>query len=185
VPRIRTAAAVALVALLALAIVAGCGGGDGDSAHNAQDVSFAKDMVPHHQQAVMMADMALTQSTSPQLKDLASRIKASQTAEISTMSGWLAEWGEEATDHSSHSMDSSEGMKGMVSDPDMSAMGTARGPDFDRLFVKHMTAHHEGAVEMAKTQLEKGRYEPAKALARDITAAQQKEIAEMAKLPTS
>jgi uncharacterized protein (DUF305 family) len=183
VKRFRTTGAV--LAALALAVLAGCGGGGGDSDHNAQDVSFAKDMVPHHQQAVLMADMALTKSTSPQLKDLATRIKSAQTTEISTMSGWLAMWGEEATDHGGHSMDSSEGMKGMVSDPDMEAMGAASGPAFDRLFIKHMTAHHQGALDMAKVQLEKGKYEPAKALARDITAGQQKEIKEMAELQTS
>lgn len=173
--------------LLILIFLAACGGGGdgGGDEHNAQDVSFAKDMVPHHQQAVLMADMALTQAASPQVKDLATRIKASQTAEISTMSGWLASWGEEATDHSGHSMHSGEGMKGMVSDPDMSAMGAASGAAFDRLFVKHMTAHHQGALEMAKEEIEKGRYEPAKALAREIMTGQQKEIAEMAQLPTT
>lgn len=184
--RMRTVGAVLLAGFIALAVPAGCGGGGGgDEDHNAQDVSFAKEMVPHHQQAVLMADMALAQSASPQLKNLANRIKTSQTAEISTMSGWLAKWGAEATDHGGHSMDGSQDMKGMVSDADMSAMGAASGPEFDRLFIKHMTAHHQGALEMARTELEKGRYEPAKALARDIIAGQQKEITEMAQLQTS
>lgn len=170
-----------VAALLVGLVLVGCGGGGGDD-HNAQDVSFAKDMVPHHQQAVTMADMALAQSSNPQVKDLATRIKAAQAPEIATMNGWLEKWGEAATDHSGHSVDSSQEMKGMVSDPDMSAMGATSGPAFDRLFVKHMTAHHQGAIDMAKVELEKGKYEPAKALAREITTAQEKEIAEMAKL---
>ena len=178
--RFFSAAAVLLVAIA----VAGCGGGGGGD-HNAQDVSFAKDMVPHHQQAVTMADMALAQASTPQVKDLATRIKEAQGPELATMNGWLVSWGESATDHSGHSVGSGhdmKSMKGMVSGPEMAAMGATSGAEFDRLFVKHMTAHHQAAVDMAKVELEKGKYEPAKALARGIITAQEKEIAEMATL---
>lgn len=171
------AAATTLLVAFALA---GCGGGGSD--HNDQDVSFAKDMVPHHQQAVVMSDMALSQASSPQVKDLATRIKTSQASEISLMNGWLASWGEGATDHSGHDAGSMKGMSGMVSDGDMQVLAGASGTEFDRLFLQHMTAHHQGALEMARTQVEKGKFGPAKDLARQITAGQEKEIAEMAQL---
>ena len=166
------------ILLVALALVGGCGRG---SDHNAQDVSFARGMVPHHQQAVTMADLALTQSTNPQIQDLATRIKLAQGQEISLLDGWLAAWGEQATDHAGHSP-GGKGRKGMVSAADLAALETAQGPEFDRLFVRHMTAHHRGAVEMAKAQLDGGKFEPAKVLAREITAAQEREIAEMAQI---
>ena len=171
--------AATLILLMAVALVAGCGG---DSDHNAQDVSFARDMVPHHQQAVTMSDLALAQSGNPQVEDLATRIKASQAREISLMEGWLADWGEEATDHSGHDMGEMKSMKGMVSEPDMAALRAAQGPEFDRQFIEHMTAHHQGALEMARVQLDKGKHEPAKELARAIITSQEKEIAEMAKI---
>jgi len=61
--------------------------------HSDADVAFATGMVPHHAQAVQMADMALGQATKPEIKTLATEIKASQTPEIQTMSGWLVGWG--------------------------------------------------------------------------------------------
>lgn len=163
-----------------LIVLAGCGGGGED--HNDQDVSFAKDMVPHHQQAVVMSDMALSQTTNPQVQDLANRIKASQTSEISLMNGWLKSWDADATDHSGHDAGAMQSMSGMVSDADMKTLAAASGAEFDQLFLKHMTAHHQGALEMAKAELEKGKFEPAKELARSITTGQEKEIAEMAQL---
>lgn len=176
------ATAAALLAIVALA--AGCGE---RADHNDQDVSFAKNMVPHHQQAVTMADMALSQSSDGQVQDLATRIKTAQTSEISIMQGWLASWGEEAMDHSGDmsGMKDMEGMEGMVSEGDMAALKGASGSEFDRLFLQHMTAHHEGALGMAKVELDKGKYEPAQLLAKEVVAGQEKELAEMAQLQSA
>jgi uncharacterized protein (DUF305 family) len=171
--------AIVLLPLAAIALVAGCGDG---SDHNSQDVSFAQDMVPHHQQAVTMADLATSQTQNPQIVDLAGRIKASQTSQITLMTGWLTSWGKKPTEHSGDmsGMAGMAGMKGMVSDTDMKALAAASGAEFDRLFVQRMTAHHQGALEMAKAESDAGRFKPAKALADAITADQQREIAEMA-----
>ena len=107
--------------LFALAILAGCGGGG--EAQNAQDVSFLKDMIPHHEQAVVMSDLALSQAGSPAVKDLATRIKAAQGPEIATMKGWLSSWGEEVAEggHDMGSMGGMSGMQGMASDEDLAA----------------------------------------------------------------
>lgn len=168
--------ATAAILLTATALLAGCG----ESAdHNAADVTFAKDMVSHHQQAVEMSDIALSTSSNVQVKDLASRIKAAQGPEITNMNGWLASWNETA---GGHDMAGMEGMNGMLSDDGMKALGAATGLAFDKLFLESMTAHHKGAVGMAKTELEKGKFEPAKALAGRIVADQERELAEMAQL---
>jgi len=169
--------------LFALALLAGCGGSD--EAHNAQDVTFVKDMVPHHEQAVVMSDLALSQAGSPAVKDLATRIKAAQAPEIATMKGWLTSWGEdEAGGHDMGSMGSmgKGGMKGMASDEDLSALRSASGAEFDKLYLKDMTAHHEGAIDMAKAEIAKGKDPAAKTLAQQIASSQEKEVTEMRQL---
>ncbi|MEK8110471.1 DUF305 domain-containing protein [Micromonospora sp. M12] len=68
-------------------------------AANAADVSFAQAMIPHHQQAVQMADLAVTRATDTDVKQLATQIKAAQGPEITTMTRWLAAWGTGANGH--------------------------------------------------------------------------------------
>ncbi len=170
--------AIGGIVFAVVALSAGCGSG---SDHNDQDVSFAKEMVPHHQQAVTMSDLAMVQTTNPQILDLANRIKTAQVSELSIMNGWLGTWKEKATDHSGMDMGGGA-MNGMVSEADMRTLGAANGAEFDRLFLQRMTSHHEGALVMAKAELDKGSFGPAKQLAREITTGQEKEIAEMAQL---
>ena len=174
--------------LFALALLAGCGGGD-EATHNAQDVTFVKGMIPHHEQAVMMADLAISQAGSPAVKDLATRIKAAQAPEIATMKGWLTSWGEDEAGGGMGSMDMGDtnggmtgGMNGRASEEDLTALRNASGAEFDLLFLKDMTAHHNGAVEMAKAEIAKGKDPAAKTLAQQITSSQEKEITEMRQL---
>lgn len=182
----------ALIVALTLAL-AGCGSDDtnGSSAttggHNNQDVTFATDMIPHHLQAVQMAEMAQTQASSAAVKTLADQIQAAQGPEIDTMSGWLKSWGEDVPDESMGGMDgmdsgSSDSMPGMMSDQVMSDLGAATGDTFDQMWLESMIAHHEGAVQMADTEITDGKDPDAIALAESIKAAQTTEIATMKKL---
>lgn len=184
--------AVALTAALALAA---CGGGTEHTgqhasaspsssvaagAHNAQDVAFAQGMIPHHRQAVQMAELAAGRASSAKVKDLARRIKEGQDPEIRTMSGWLTAWGEEVPtasagmNHGGH-----DGMAGMMGTAELAALGKASGTEFDRQFLTMMVEHHEGAVEMATVEKEKGEYGAALTLAGRVIAAQRAEIGEM------
>ncbi len=184
----------ALIVALTLAL-AGCGSNDtnGSSSsasaggHNNQDVTFATDMIPHHLQAVQMAEMAQTQASSAAVKTLADQIQAAQGPEIDTMSGWLKSWGEDVPDESMGGMDgmdsgSSDSMPGMMSDQVMSDLGAATGDTFDQMWLESMIAHHEGAVQMADTEITDGKDPDAIALAESIKAAQTTEIATMKKL---
>lgn len=63
------------------------------STFNDADVMFAQQMIPHHQQAIRMAQMAASHAQSPKVKALAARIQAEQDLEIRTMTGWLHAWG--------------------------------------------------------------------------------------------
>ncbi|MFJ9010712.1 DUF305 domain-containing protein [Streptomyces canus] len=165
---------------------ASAGAEDTAGAHNDQDVSFAQDMIPHHQQAIQMSRMAASQASSAEVKDLAARIEKAQDPEIETMSGWLESWGEDVPssmpgmDHGGHS--ESSDMPGMMDTEDMDKLMKASGKDFDTMFLTMMVEHHEGAVEMATTEKDKGQYGPAKKLADDIITAQNAEIEEMNKL---
>lgn len=167
--------------------VAGATPATGDK--NEADTLFATMMIPHHAQAVTMADLALSQATDAKVKALATRIKGAQGPEIARMSGWLTGWGAPvpATDGSDGSdMSGMSGMGGdtggMMSAQQMTDLGAAKGPAFDQMWVQMMIAHHEGAVVMARTELAKGANPEAKQLAQAIIDSQSMEIAEMKSL---
>ncbi len=140
-------------------------------------------MIPHHAQAVTMADMA-TASTNADVTALASDIKAAQDPEIQTMPGWLAGWGAPvpATDGNDMGSMGDNAMPGMMSEEEMTNLGDATGTSFDRQWLTLMIAHHEGAIAMAKTELSAGQNADAKALAQKIIDAQSSEIATMTPL---
>ncbi len=152
-------------------------------AHNTADTAFSTDMIPHHGQAVQMADLALSKATNAQVKTLAAQIKAAQDPEIATMSGWLKAWGS-AVPSASMSTGSMGGMamNGMMSAQQMTQLGQASGPAFDKLWVQMMIAHHQGALAMARTELSSGSDAASKALAQSISDSQSKEIATMQSL---
>jgi uncharacterized protein (DUF305 family) len=139
-----------------------------------------------------MAQMAETQASTQQVKDLAKRIEAAQSPEIDEMTSWLNAWGEPVSpsntmgnmDHSSGSMSSGSmgsGAMGMT-DEQMNQLMGAQGTDFDRMFLEMMTIHHQGAIEMAKTEQANGSNPQAKALAHSIETSQTAEVAEMAEM---
>lgn len=177
------------LALVAALTVAGCGGNDSSgttsssssSDWNDADVTFAQSMIPHHQQAVQMATMAKSNASSPGVKRLAEKIEAAQGPEITTMTGWLKDWGKEVPSESTSGMDSmgSGAKPGMMSEAAMKKLRTASGAGFDELFLTMMIEHHSGAIEMAKTEQANGKSTDAVALAETIEADQTAEIAEM------
>lgn len=147
--------------------------------HSDKDVEFATMMIPHHQQAVEMADMAVEKATNAQVKQLATAIKAAQDPEIKEMSGWLTGWGKPVPSPGmSHSMPGS----GMMTEQEMTDLGKASGPAFDRMWVQMMIKHHQSAVAMAKTEQTSGESAKAIELAKKIETAQNAEIATMQKL---
>lgn len=133
---------------------------------------FAQGMIPHHQQAVELADLALANSTNPEVLAIAQEIKAAQEPEIAQMRAWLSEVGlSEGESHAGH-------MSGMLSDEQMAALAAATGSEFDRLFLEGMIEHHRGAIEMAQEVVESAVAEVS-TLAAAVIAAQTAEIAEM------
>ena len=145
------------------------------SQFNDPDIAFVTQMIPHHQQAVEMADILLGKTgVDPRVVDLAMQIKAAQGPEITTMTSWLKSWGQPSPEP----MDGME-MGGMMSPDDMNALTNASGADSSKLFLEQMIQHHQGAIDMANEELSKGKNADALALAKTIADAQTAEIAKM------
>lgn len=140
------------------------------------DIAFAQMMIPHHQQAVEMSDIALTGGAGAQVTKLATAIKGAQDPEVQQMRGWLSTWGApEQMDHGSGHMD----MPGMMTAEQMQQLRAAKGTAFDRMWMEMMIAHHEGAITMAKDVLATTVDPEVKKLAEAVVAGQTAEIAEM------
>jgi uncharacterized protein (DUF305 family) len=141
---------------------------------NDADVMFAQMMIPHHSQAVEMSDVILAKEGIPaEVTELVIRIKEAQGPEIEKMTGWLTSWGQPTNVPSGH------GMSGMMGDEDMARLDAAQGTEAAKLFLTQMTAHHEGAVMMAKSETTDGKNPDAVQLSKDIVSSQEAEIQEM------
>ena len=151
-----------------------------DAAFNDADVTFAQGMIPHHAQAIEMADIALESKAgaSQQVRDLATRIKGAQDPEIQLMTGWLTAWGQpmQADMGTGHDMST---MDGMMSAAEMDTLGTVTSADFDKMWMEMMIRHHQGAIAMAQTVKAAGSSPDVLALADQVIAAQKAEITEM------
>jgi uncharacterized protein (DUF305 family) len=162
-------------------------GDDASAEHNEQDMTFAQMMIPHHQQAIDMTKLAAEKATDAKVKDLATRIEDAQDPEIEKMNGMLEQWGaamgedmpgmDHGSDHGSDHGGTS--MPGMMTEQEMSKLEKATGATFDKMWVQMMIRHHQGAIDMANTELKSGKNADAKALAQQIIDAQQAEIDEM------
>mgnify|MGYP000004542967 CR=1 FL=1 len=141
--------------------------------YTADEVMFAKMMIPHHQQAIEMSDMALTTSTNPQVRALAQQIRDAQAPEVEEMKMWFPTTGMDAM------MDDMP-MSGMLSDSELETLRASTGTTFDRLFLTGMIGHHEGALEMVSL-IKDSKNPEVKKLASNIVTSQTAEIALMKK----
>ena len=139
------------------------------------EIMFAQGMIPHHQQAIEMSNMALKNGASPEVKKLAKGIISAQEKEIAQLKYWLI------ANKSSMTMEHDMGMSGMLSKSDLNALKKLKGGKFDTAFLKAMIAHHEGALEMVAL-LDGTKNSEAKKIAIDIRSGQSAEITVMKKL---
>ena len=153
-------------------------GGASDSGEfSPGDIMFAQMMIPHHQQAVDMSDLALQRSTDPDVRELAQQIRDAQAPEIEQMEGWLDAAGA-GTSMGHDPSDMGMGMGGMLSDEDMTDLENATGAEFDRLWLEGMIEHHEGAIQMTH-MIEDSQNDEVRALAEAIVESQTAEIERM------
>jgi uncharacterized protein (DUF305 family) len=174
------------IALAAMALLAACGQSADNDAQapatpqpNQVDLTFAQGMIRHHQQAIEMAKLIDGRTDRPELVSLATDVITTQGAEISRMRGWLQAWGKPESgmggmDHGAVPM------PGMMGETEMRELEGLKDTRFDLAFVDMMTRHHQGAVDMANTELREGALAEPKQLAQQIITAQQREIRQMA-----
>ncbi|KQX50579.1 MULTISPECIES: DUF305 domain-containing protein [unclassified Streptomyces] len=154
-------------------------GAPAPGAFNDADVMFAQMMIPHHQQALEMAELADGRAEDSEVKKLVAAIEQAQDPEIQKMKAWLKGWGKpESAGHGS----GGHGMAGMMSEQDMKDLAAVKGKAFDRKFAELMIAHHNGAVDMAKEEQKNGGNATAKALADDVVRTQSEEVAALRKI---
>ncbi|SKB03181.1 DUF305 domain-containing protein [Aeromicrobium choanae] len=143
--------------------------------YNDVDREFVKMMVPHHQQAVEMSALAAKHAKDAAVAGFAQRISDTQKSEIDVLQGWL-----ETRDLPKASLtptgDHATHMDGMLTPEQMDELAAARGTAFDRLFVRRMIAHHEGALAMADQALSDGIDTTNRGFAADVAASQSAEV---------
>lgn len=155
---------------------------------NHADVAFMQMMVPHHAQALEMSQLAADRAESEQVKAMARRIRGAQGPEIIAMAAWLDERGLEVPRHGEdadtydHSEHGRTGMPGMLSDEELARLASADGVRFDRLFLRFMIRHHEGALEMASDVAAAGTDVRVSEVAGDVATGQAAEIRLMREL---
>lgn len=147
--------------------------------HNAADVAFASSMLPHHAQAVTMADLALGKATSAQVRQMAQQMKAMQSKEIQTMTEWMSAWHEPMPAMSMSGEMGLMAMNGMMTDAEMQGLSSASGATFDKMWLQLMIKHHQGAIAMAEDEKSKGENSNSQALAASVISAQTTEIKQM------
>ena len=156
---------------------------------------FAQMMISHHQQAVEMSEMLLAKEGIPvQVVEFVQGVIDAQGPEIDRMTAMLEAWGQQPVTDSGGmgtmdemgGMDHGEmgGMSGMMSQEDMTALEEAQGTGAARLYLEQMTAHHEGAVDMARDEVADGQNPHATTLAEQIINDQEAEIAQMQQMLT-
>lgn len=141
------------------------------------DAHFIEQMIVHHEDAITMANLALTRAERPEIKTLANNIIKEQTKEINQMKQWYKSWfGKEVPENGMGMM-----MDGGIMDDstDITALKIAK--PFDKEFIEQMIRHHQMAVMMAQMLLRSTNRPEMKQLAENIISAQTKEINQMRK----
>jgi uncharacterized protein (DUF305 family) len=167
---------------------------------NDADTTWMQGMIPHHMQAVRMAEMVPDRTASPELADLARRMVESQSSEVELMRSLLADAGADAPGpgggmpgagrgHGGAGHGGGQGMggrdsaggghEGMLGPGEMRELMTSEGRDFDLRWTEQMIRHHEGAIASSERLLDDGASPEVADLARDIIAEQRSEIEQM------
>lgn len=142
------------------------------------DRNFIANMIAHHQGAVDMAKLAVTNAKHKELVDMAHNIISAQEKEINDMTAWQKEWGYPSTsaddmmDHSAMGMMESTGNM-------MAQLDGKTGDDFDKAFLEQMIMHHQSAIDMAASGKDNASRQELKDLTVAIVDAQTKEIQQM------
>jgi uncharacterized protein (DUF305 family) len=163
-------------------------GWDGTGRMGPNDQRFIVMMIPHHEGAISMADLALTRARRPEIRALARSIKESQTKENAQMRSWYRQWfgGNVPSWGGSYGSGVYSGWGGwMGRGHGMGMMGTdvqwlKNAPDFDRAFIEQMIPHHRMGVMMASMAQANSQHPQLRKLQQEMVRVQSDEIEQMA-----
>ena len=150
------------------------------------DAHFIVMMIPHHQGAIAMSELALSRARRPEIKALAQRIIASQSREVTEMRQWYRQW--YGSDVPSWGIGTGAGYgmgMGMGMGWGMPGFGTSldalrAAPDFDRAFIEQMIPHHRMGVMMASHAQWSTQHPELRQLEAAMVRVQSQEIEQMA-----
>jgi uncharacterized protein (DUF305 family) len=165
------------------------------------DLMFLDMMIPHHESAVAMAQVALARAEHPETRELAHTIVANQQAEVDQLRSWREQWFAGAPQMAMEDgwtvmLGMMQGMPGMPATPYSGAMGPggmmgmmhpesqmtalceASGP-FDRAFMEMMIPHHQLAVVMAQVAVQRASHDELRSMAKQMVDSQTREIEQM------
>ena len=180
--RMSAAAVMAIVTLSACSSSAhqaatGSPSTSSPQAHNSTDVTFAQNMTPCHKQAIQMSEIILTkQGLDPRVVQVANQIKAAEGPDVEGMQSWLSQWQQPMTPSSAAGMPAMQGMTGMASPEQMTALQNAAGADASKQFLTLMIQNHQHAIMLAQSEINSGQYPPAVAMAHSIATTEQQEV---------
>ena len=147
------------------------------------DQHFITMMIPHHEDAIAMADLALTRAQHPEIKQLSENIKISQSQEIEQMRAWYKKWyGTDVPKVDGNNMGGGMmhgGNRGMMGNMRTDLAALSKAKNFDQAFIEEMIPHHQMAVMMSQHLLSNAVHPEMKQLAQAIIQAQTKEINDM------
>ena len=162
---------------------------------NEADVNFVTGMIGHHAQALVMAGWAPSHGANAAVRVLCERIINEQNDEIASMQTWLKDRNLPVPEAKPgpmrmkmNGMEHEMLMPGMLTDAQMKELDAARNADFDRLFLKYMIQHHQGAVQMVQELFDQNgaaQEQSVYKLASDVSADQTSEITRMKKMLAS
>lgn len=208
-PQLIALIALGVIAVLTVGFALGffartnfLGGDDSMPAADSVDVGFAQDMSVHHNQAIDMSSIALTNASDPLVRNLAFDMLTSQQNQVGQMQGWLALWdrapvgadgymGWMSADDHGHSMsmsaDTAESgsvaaMPGMASTEELAALRQATGPDVDVMFLQLMLRHHQGGLSMMEYAADHAETPALVRLAQSMISTQQSEATLMTQM---
>jgi uncharacterized protein (DUF305 family) len=146
--------------------------------HNPADLAFVRDMLTHHRQARDLMASAGENTTNSDVLASAQQLTTAQQTENQALTAWLMQWGDDPYDY--------DGMDtltpGMVNQATMNRLRSLQGLEFDRLWLQSVLAYHQGAMEMAQSEVAMGQNPDAVAMANSILSTRPSEIDRIRKL---
>ena len=157
-----------------------------DPGTTSAEAGYARDMQTHHDQGVEMAMIVRDRTEDEAVRTLAYDIARTQGQQSGQLYGWLTVWGVPqagsgppmqwmADDEHAHAAAASTAMPGLATPQQVEELRAASGVDAERIFLRLMIAHHQGAVEMSEAVLARTSEPVVQSFARAVVTSQESE----------